>query len=430
MKDLSKEQRKKKNKNLIIILTAVILIFTGAFFAYVEYTHQQNDKILLEKVQLEYKNLFKDNRPKDNITIAKVKSIKNETQKIKIYKSEASKLNSDLTNLENYLTLKEEILKCYNETTMDSSVTTKKINSLKNKNKKLVKNYQEYIDNYIIDLESQRLNIDNESEKINALFTDETKTAFKDTITVNDIEAIRLSLNTLPQEDVKKEGNEILDNALNTINAREAEAKKAAIEAEKKRQEQIKNAWVILNVPYISQNYNNVENGCEAASLLMALQYKNYLKNMTLYQYATDMPKSANNNAQEGFTHDIFTKIPNNVPHWIAPEPLAKFGRTSSGNPNVVNITGASLDDLDRELDKGNPVIIYLTSMFKSPSTWIEGAPLNLHVQLLTGYNKITKEHLIVDPWTYTTGRTKWIMPRQTVESIYNALGKQSVVIR
>ena len=286
--------------------------------------------------------------------------------------------------------------------------------------------YQKYIENYIIDLESQRSSIDTEEEKIKALYTDNTKTVLKDNITINDIEAIRLRLNTLPQEDIKKEGNTFLDNALNIISERETQA----IEAEKKRQEEIKNAWVILNVPYISQNHNNVDNGCEAASLLMALQYKGYLKDMTLYQYATDMPKSPNNNAQEGFTHDIFTKEPNDVPHWIAPEPLAKFGRTSSGNQNVVNITGSSLEDLDRELDKGNPVIIYLTSMFKTPGTWIEGAPLNLHVQLLTGYNKITKEHLIVDPWTYTTGRTKWIMPQQTVESIYNALGRQSIAIR
>ena len=416
MKDLSKAQRKKKNMTLIIVLAIITLIFVGSFLAYRQYTHQQNDKIHLEKIQLEYKNLFKENEPNDNLTIAKVQSMKNETQKIKLYKNETQKLINDLTELENYLSLKEEAL----------NVTTKDINKLKNKNKKLNSKYQKYIENYIIDLESQRSSIDTEEEKIKALYTDNTKTVLKDNITINDIEAIRLSLNTLPQEDIKKEGNTFLDNALNIISERETQA----IEAEKKRQEEIKNAWVILNVPYISQNYNNVENGCEAASLLMALQYKGYLKNMTLYQYATDMPKSPNNNAQEGFTHDIFTKVPNNVPHWIAPEPLAKFGRTSSGNQNVVNITGSSLEDLDRELDKGNPVIIYLTSMFKTPGTWIEGAPLNLHVQLLTGYNKITKEHLIVDPWTYTTGRTKWIMPQQTVESIYNALGRQSIAIR
>ena len=345
MKDLSKAQRKKKNMTLIIVLAIITLIFVGSFLAYRQYTHQQNDKIHLEKIQLEYKNLFKENEPNDNLTIAKVQSMKNETQKIKLYKNETQKLINDLTELENYLSLKEEALNYYNGTIMNSSVTTKDINKLKNKNKKLNSKYQKYIENYIIDLESQRSSIDTEEEKIKALYTDNTKTVLKDNITINDIEAIRLSLNTLPQEDIKKEGNTFLDNALNIISERETQA----IEAEKKRQEEIKNAWVILNVPYISQNYNNVENGCEAASLLMALQYKGYLKNMTLYQYATDMPKSPNNNAQEGFTHDIFTKVPNNVPHWIAPEPLAKFGRNSSGNQNVVNITGSTLEDLDHE---------------------------------------------------------------------------------
>ncbi len=430
MKDLSKKQRKKSKLIISTIIVAFVLIFSGSIFAYTEYTHQQNDKILLEKIELEYKSFFKDNKPKDNLTVNKVSSTKKEAKKIKVHKEKAQKLIKKLSDLEDYLTVKDEIQSCYKETTMNSTVTTKDISNLKTKVKRLNSTYQKYLENYITDLESQRSNIDIEEEKIKALYTDETKSTLKDGITLNDVEAVRLSLNTLPQENIKETGNKDLDNAINIISAKEEEAKKQAIEAEKKRQAEIQNAWVILNVPYISQNYNNVENGCEAASLLMALQYKGYLKDMTLYQYATDMPKSATNNAQEGFTHDIFTKNPSNVPHWIAPEPLAKFGRTSSGNQNIINITGASLDDLDRELDNGNPVIIYLTAMFKTPGTWIEGAPLNLHVQLLVGYNKITKEHLIVDPWTYTTGRTKWIMPRQTVESIYNSLGKQSVVIR
>ncbi len=430
MKDLSKKQRKQKKLLIITILVGAILLFSSIIFAYTEYTHKQNDKILLEKIKLEYKCFFKENKPIDNISINTIKKMKKEIKKIKLYKDEAKKITADLSELENYLIVKNEIKNCYNETTMNSTVTKKDINNLKSKVKKLNSTYQKYLENYITDLESQRSNIDMEMEKIKALYTDDTKVTLKDSVTLNDIETIRLSLNTLPQDDIKKTGNEDLDNAINIISAKEEETKKQAIEAEKKRQAEIQNAWVILNVPYISQNYNNVENGCEAASLLMALQYKGYLKDMTLYQYATDMPKSATNNAQEGFTHDIFTKNPSNVPHWIAPEPLAKFGRDSSGNQNIVNTTGASLDDLDRELDNGNPVIIYLTAMFKTPGTWIEGAPLNLHVQLLVGYNKITKEHLIVDPWTYTTGRTKWIMPKDTVESIYNSLGKQSVVIR
>ena len=217
MKDLSKAQRKKKNMTLIIVLAITTLIFVGSFFAYRQYTHQQNDKIHLEKIQLEYKNLFKENEPNDNLTIAKVQAMKNETQKIKLYKNETQKLINDLSELESYLSLKEEALDCYNGTIMNSTVTTEDINKLKSKNKKLNSKYQKYIENYIIDLESQRLSIDTEEEKIKTLYTDDTKTVLKDNITINDIEAIRLSLNTLPQEDIKKEGNTFLDNALNIL---------------------------------------------------------------------------------------------------------------------------------------------------------------------------------------------------------------------
>ena len=44
-----------------------------------------------------------------------------------------------------------------------------------------------------------------------------------------------------------------------------------------------------------------------------------------------------------GFTYDIYGIQPTNVPHWIAPEPLAQYGRTSSGNNGVVDGTGRSL---------------------------------------------------------------------------------------
>lgn len=128
---------------------------------------------------------------------------------------------------------------------MFSTVTKENINTMKTKNKKLSKEYQKYTNNYIIDLESQRSNIDIEEEKIKNLYTDDS-TTFKENITINDIEAIRLSLNTLPQEDVKKNGNEVLDNAIKIVKEREAEReaerRRQAIEAERRRQEQIKNA--------------------------------------------------------------------------------------------------------------------------------------------------------------------------------------------
>ena len=55
---------------------------------------------------------------------------------------------------------------------------------------------------------------------------------------------------------------------------------------------------------------------------------------------------------------------------------------------------------------------------------------LKLHVLLLTGYNKITKEQIITDPWTKSNGETKWYLSKNKLESIYNAVGKKAVIIR
>ena len=55
-----------------------------------------------------------------------------------------------------------------------------------------------------------------------------------------------------------------------------------------------------------------------------------------------------------------------------------------------------------------NPVIIYMTAKFVEPKNWSNNAHSNLHVQLLTGYNKITGDQIIVDPWKYKTLSSYW----------------------
>ena len=159
----------------------------------------------------------------------------------------------------------------------------------------------------------------------------------------------------------------------------------------------------------------------------MGLQYKGYLQGIDLATYASNMPKSTD--PFQGFTYDIFGLAPTNVPHWIAPSPLAQYGRSSSGNNGVIDATGKSLDELDSQIQAGNPVVIYLTGKLKSPKAYIENAPKNIHVLLLTGYNAITKEQIITDPWTHDDGRTKWQVSKETVEKIYNATGKRAVII-
>ena len=148
---------------------------------------------------------------------------------------------------------------------------------------------------------------------------------------------------------------------------------------------------------------------------------------MDLKTYAENVPKSSD--PFSGFTYDIYGIEPTNVPHWIAPQPLAKYGRDSSSNNGVIDGTGKSLDELDAQIQAGNPVVIYLTAKLKTPKPFIENAPKNIHVLLLTGYNSITKEQIITDPWTHDDGRTKWTVSKNTVEKIYNATGKRAVII-
>ena len=160
----------------------------------------------------------------------------------------------------------------------------------------------------------------------------------------------------------------------------------------------------------------------------MGLKYKGYLQNMDIVTYATKMPKT--DNPHTGFYRSIFDTEPTNLPHWIAPGPLAQYGRDTSGNNNISDITGSTLDQLDKELENNNPVIIYATAMFAYPKNWIEEVPNNLHVMLLTGYNKITGDQIITDPWTYTSGRNKWQLSKSKLETVYNQVGKKAVVIR
>lgn len=91
MKDLSKRKRRINKIIIITILLSVVLISTGAVLTYIEYTNQKNNKIHLEKVQTKYKNLFENNKPKDDLTINKVQAIKKDAKSIKLYENETKK---------------------------------------------------------------------------------------------------------------------------------------------------------------------------------------------------------------------------------------------------------------------------------------------------------------------------------------------------
>ena len=387
----------KRKFAYILLLFSFFLIISGI--------------ITLRKEDIYYKNIKKEFQEiQTNYNKVAFRKLNKKAKKLNdIYKKEIS---DDLSEYNNYLNTVDLINKYSVNGILLSSTTNTNINEINRAYNKLDDKYKDRLKKQVQDIKKQLDEINNMQERIDNLFENNNKTIVKDNVTIETIDKYLIELNKIPQKDF------VIKNQIYLSNAK--------IEIKKK----IEAAWVKLNVPYISQNKNNILNGCEAASMLMALQYKGYLKETTLQEYVKLMPLSPNNNAEEGFTHDLYTLYPLTVPHWIAPTPLTKFGIDTSGNTNIINGTGLSIDELDQELDNNNPVIIYIIAKFNEPKEVIEGAPRNLHVMLLTGYNKITGDHFIVDPWTHDDGRTSWTVSKKLLEEKYNFVGKKAVIVR
>ena len=387
-------------KSKIIVLTFFVLglisISTGLII--------NQDERYYKNVLKEYTKLVESNTTSfDRLDIIKKKinRISNSDNK--------ELLTEDLNNYIEYITTKEKFEKYYKSNMIDSNITDDEIKELKHDYNNLSQRYKKELKPIINEIIKQKNNLDNFKNDFNNLYENDS---LKENITKDDIKKLKNKLSKIPQKDIYKEYTDKLNSIEKTID------------------EKIEASWVKLNVPYISQNKNDILNGCEAACMLMALQYKGYLKDMSLKEYVKLMPLSPDTDAEKGFTHDMYSLDPLSVPHWIAPEPLKKFGIDTSGNQNIINGTGMSIDELDKELDNGNPVIIYLIAKFNPPKETVEGVPRNLHVMLLTGYNKMTGEHYIVDPWTHDDGRTSRTVSKELIIEKYELLSKRNVIIR
>ena len=387
-------------KSKIIILTffifGLISISTGLII--------NQDELYYKSILKEYTKLVESN----TTSIDKLNNMKKKIKRVSNIDNRTL-LIEDLNNYEEYIKYKNKIDNYYKENIIDPNISNETILELKEEYNKLPKKYKKDLKNILNDIIKQKDNIESFITQYNNLYENDYP---KENITKDTINNLRNKLNSIPQKDFNKEYTEKLNNIEKIINKR------------------IEDSWVKLNVPYISQNKNNILNGCEAACMLMALQYKGYLKDMTLAEYVKLMPLSPDTDAEKGFTHDMYGLDPLSVPHWIAPEPLKKFGIDTSGNQNIINGTGKTIDELDRELDNGNPVIIYLIAKFNPPKEVVEGVPRNLHVMLLTGYNKMTGEHYIVDPWTHDDGRTSWTVSKELLTEKYELLSRRNVIVR
>ncbi|MEO1769282.1 C39 family peptidase [Candidatus Enterococcus ferrettii] len=180
---------------------------------------------------------------------------------------------------------------------------------------------------------------------------------------------------------------------------------------------------VLLNAPYINQNTAGMPMGCEAASLLQALQLKGYAKNYNLKSFIKEMPLASDNNPNNGFAGQP-DKLMNNVYQSIYPAPLTNWG---SRYGKVANISGSSVGSLKQELRNGNPVVVYVTLNFESPryGNYFWGTGINnAHIMTLDGFNESNNTYHVSDP-----NAGKYWISGAKFEASYN-LKKFAVVVR
>ena len=292
----------------------------------------------------------------------------------------------------------------------------------------LAEQYKEITGEKLENLRSEYEAMRSAEEGLSRLFTSDDKETVRLNVTRAEYNDIKARIENLKQEGLKNRLSELLDKVLSSIENQEKIAREKAEQARKAMEEErkkIAESWHKLDISpfYINQFSAGIYNGCEAASLLMALKYKGYARGVDYHSFAMNMPTSDDPNT--GFYLSMTELEPKNEAHWIAPAPLARYGLNYGG---AINVSGYSLDQLDNEIRNGNPVVIYLTYAMKNPKEYSRGVPKNLHVVVLAGFNSHTGEQIIYDPWPLGSAATT--LSKGRTEYLYNASGRRAVVIR
>jgi len=406
-----------KKELVIFAFLLTIIIFIGLFINLKYHEYRKNNEKLMSA--LYYCSEVYNNSEKEEIKeVNKCLNLLKDTKQI----DDTVSMVKEMKIIKEYIRLREEINSYIVDGIVKSDINLEKITYFYDSVELLGEKYKNYLLPNLNEIEIQYNKIKLLIFLVNDMYETSEKINLRQNLTRTEYNQSIDAYNDVLQEDIKNEYKIYIDEANNFLTQKER------IEAERKRQEQIRNAWVRINVPYISQNLNGVFNGCEAATILMALKYKGYLTDMDLVTYSTNMPKSSDPNT--GFYLDIFGKEPKDVAHWIAPAPLVDYAISSSGNNNIINKTGWNLESLSNEILNYNPVVIYLTYDFLEPYNWSNGVPKNLHVLLVTGYNTITEQFRITDPYTRANGNYEFILSKQDIEYLYNSVGMRSIVIR
>ncbi|BDR61027.1 C39 family peptidase [Lactobacillus xylocopicola] len=173
-----------------------------------------------------------------------------------------------------------------------------------------------------------------------------------------------------------------------------------------------------LPYTYTSQLYPvYAPNGCEAASLKMALSVKGLASKTDLRSIIAKMPRAARPTA--GFNGDPYTKSQPGEIRTIYPGPLTNYAKTYT--KLAANLSGAGKQTLITEIKRGNPVIFAGTLHMQQRGSY--------HVLTLVGYQP--GRFLVADPYMKKSSPNKvfWVSTSKFMQ-LYRKQHSRAVVIR
>ncbi|MFC6289899.1 C39 family peptidase [Levilactobacillus angrenensis] len=174
----------------------------------------------------------------------------------------------------------------------------------------------------------------------------------------------------------------------------------------------------VLPYTYTSQLYPlYAPNGCEAASLKMALSVKGIATKTSLKTIINKMPKAKT--PKKGFVGNPYTESRPGETRTIYPKPLTAY--TNTFDARAVNITGATKNQLIREIKRGNAVIF--------AGAWRMQGSRPYHVLTLVGYQR--GQFLVADPYMKKSWPNKvyWTGTRNFMK-VYQSRHSRAIAVR
>lgn len=395
MNKQKKKKRKIKKLRLLILIVSLLIVASSPVLFYLH----NKDGILnkhVVSVEEQLNELYQDiehTRFSNTISSEKIETVKNAIVKLKDSEKKEALLE-EIEITETLYVAYDSVKSMLNENVIVNDVQQKDINRMQEKLAKAGNKRKAFLPTIKADtlnILQQFQDIEEAYRKISDLFQEDGIT-LKESITTFDVQGIQNHIAVIRNQNTLSLLNAKLDEIHKKLDQREQKLEEA-----KQKELATKQAYVVLDVPLINQTAAGAPQGCEAASLLMALRYKGIALDLDYHDFIDGMPVADDPNY--GFVHSQYDNEPTDVPHAIYPAPLAEYGRKFG---NVLDISGATPEQLRQEIYHGNPVVLYIVSGFDEP-IWVSTSYgkniLNMHVVTLIGYNDNLQKYLINDPY-------------------------------